>query len=229
MFSEPVVTRGPMDFDNRPRAGCSGDAPCLKDSCPECRLPGQVAAFLVSRPRLQGGFAAQERGWSKFLVGKYLLVFFKIFGWIVSKIIGWKLFSVYICNMSWIDDEKPLLRQETCWRCKWGRGNGTKCSSPGRITHVLCKKRHRWVNNFKACVCEEWESIMPAKLFYREDGIPVRNQTSLDYRTANQWEMIGRYIKEDAEGLEMHPTMNGSKTYTYYLIEDTILDPEIIQ
>ena len=70
VFPEPVVTRGPMDFDNRPRAGCSGDAPCLKDSCPESRLPGQVAAFLVSRPRLQGGFAAKERGWSKFLVGK---------------------------------------------------------------------------------------------------------------------------------------------------------------
>lgn len=131
--------------------------------------------------------------------------------------------------MSWADDDKPLLRQETCWRCKWGRGNGTKCSSPGRITHVLCSKRHRWVNNFKACVCEEWKSIMPAKLYYREDGVPVRNQTSLDYRTANQWEMVGRCIKDDAEGLEMHPTMNGSKTYTYYLIEDTILDSEITQ
>lgn len=63
---------------------------------------------------------------------------------------------------------------------------------------------------------------MPAELYYREDGIPVRNKTSLDYRTENQWNMVGRYIKDGAKGLEMHPTMNGSKTFTYYLIEDTV-------
>lgn len=127
--------------------------------------------------------------------------------------------------MSWADDNKPFLRQETCWRCKSGRGNGTKCSTPGRITHVFCAKRRRWVNNNKACVCEWWDSLMPAELYYREDGIPVRNKTSLDYRTENQWNMVGRYIKDGAKGLEMHPTMNGSKTFTYYLIEDTVEIP----
>lgn len=127
--------------------------------------------------------------------------------------------------MSWADDDKPILRQETCWRCKFGRGNGTKCKRAGMITHVLCKKRHRWVSNYKACVCELWVSIMPAKLYYHEDGIPVRNQTSLDYRTENQWAEVGRCIKDGAKGLEMHPTMNGSKTYVYYLMEDTIEIP----
>lgn len=131
----------------------------------------------------------------------------------------------YICDMSWADDDKPLLRQETCWRCKSGRGNGTKGPSPGRITHVFCTKRHRWVNNYKACVCELWDSFMPAELYYHEDGVPVRNQTSLDYRTENQWNMVGRYIKDGAKGLEMHPTMNGYKTFTYYLIEDTVKIP----
>lgn len=66
---------------------------------------------------------------------------------------------------------------------------------------------------------------MPAKLYYGEDGIPVRNKTSLDYRTENQWSMVGRCIKDGANGLEMHPTMNGSKTCVYYLIEDTVEIP----
>ena len=46
------------------------------------------------------------------------------------------------CNMSWADDDKPFLRQETCWRCEFGRGGQTKCSSPGQITHVFRTKRH---------------------------------------------------------------------------------------
>lgn len=119
----------------------------------------------------------------------------KIWLEIVSAKFGWKRNITYICNMSWADDDKPFLRQETCWRYKSGRGNGTKCSTPGRITHVFCAKRRRWVNNNKACVCELWDSLMPAELYYREDGIPVRNKTSLDYRTENQWNMVGRCIK----------------------------------
>ena len=123
--------------------------------------------------------------------------------------------------MSW-EDNKPFLRQESCWRCKFGHSTGTKCSSPGRITDVFCEKTRRWGKIQQACYCEKWVPNCPPELYYREDGIPVRNKTSLDYRTASQWESVGRYVKYDAEGLEMHPTMNGSKTYTYFLIEDTV-------
>lgn len=128
--------------------------------------------------------------------------------------------------MSW-EDNKPFLRQESCWRCRYGHSGRTKCSSPGLITHVFCDKTRRWVKIQCACYCKKWEPNCPPTLYYREDGIPVRNKTSLDYRTENQWREVGRYIKDGAKGLEMHATMNGSKIFVYYLISETISEEEL--
>lgn len=126
--------------------------------------------------------------------------------------------------MSW-QDEKPLLRHESCWRCKSGHGGETICSSPGRIVKVRCEKTGRMGSINRACYCQKFEPLYKAELYYADDGIPVRNKTSLDYRTENQWWEAGRWLKAAAKGIDMHATMNSSKTFRYYLIDETVEEP----
>lgn len=54
-----------------------------------------------------------------------------------------------------------------------------------------------------------------------DDGIPVRNTTSLLLLTKSQWAELGRSIKADAKGHEMHPSMMARRTYVYYTEEET--------
>lgn len=51
----------------------------------------------MTRPRLQGGFAAKEPGWSKFLVGKSILISFQNF-WLDCFQNYWleKFFYIYL-------------------------------------------------------------------------------------------------------------------------------------
>ena len=126
--------------------------------------------------------------------------------------------------MNW-RDKKPFLRQESCWRCKYGHSTGARGPVPGKITEVYCTRTKRWGSIYRACYCEKWKPNYSAELYCGEDGIPVRNKTSLDYRTKIQWGNVGRVIKDGAVGLDMHPTMLSLKTLTYYLIEDTLEAP----
>lgn len=122
--------------------------------------------------------------------------------------------------MAW-QENRPFLRQESCWRCKFGRSGETECAGPGRIIKVRCEKTHRMGSIKRACYCPMFESVYEAKLFYGEDGIPIRNRTSLDYRTERQWNEVGRIIKKGAKGLDMHVNLMGLKTFRYFLIEET--------
>lgn len=122
--------------------------------------------------------------------------------------------------MDW-QDNKPFLRQESCWRCSFGHGGTTECESPGGIIKVLCDKTHRMVSTKRACYCQMFAPLYPAELHYGKDGIPIRNRTSLDYRTERQWNDVGRQLKENAKGLEMHANGMAIRTYRYYLNEET--------
>lgn len=126
--------------------------------------------------------------------------------------------------MSWQDD-KPFLRQESCWRCAYGHSGETEGKIAGLIERVRCDITHRMGSIDRACYCDKFKPRFAAELYYGEDGIPIRNRTSLDYRTERQWNEVGRRLKDDAVGLDMHSTVMGRKTFRYYLIDETEKDP----
>lgn len=122
--------------------------------------------------------------------------------------------------MSWQDD-RPFLRQESCWRCAYGYSGETDGPVPGKIERVRCDITHRMGSIWRALYCKHFTPRWKPELYYGADGIPIRNKTSLDYRTERQWNDAGRRLKNDAVGLDMHATIMGKITFRYYLVDET--------
>lgn len=108
----------------------------------------------------------------------------------------------------------PYLREDRCSRCFYCSLYNTRSKTNycGRTKRKGSIERAHW--------CEKFKHRNSSGLYYK-DGTPVRSKTRDDYRTENQWLTVGRYIKDGEKGLEMYPTMNTSKTYLHYLIEQT--------
>lgn len=113
---------------------------------------------------------------------------------------------------------KPILRMHTCRSCVF-QG---KTDNPYRHKKCYCEKTKRVGNLTRGYYCEKFKFRQLNK-FLGDDGIPVKNRMSEDYRTANQWTEVGRTIKTDAIGVLMHSNRTSLKVYTYYLIEQTEL------
>ena len=108
----------------------------------------------------------------------------------------------------------PYLREDRCSRCFY-------CSLYNeRSKTYYCGRTKRSGGIDRAHWCEQFKHRNPSGLYYK-DGIPVRSKTRDDYRTENQWLAVGRKVKDGKEGLEMYASMNTSKKYVYYLIEQT--------
>lgn len=112
--------------------------------------------------------------------------------------------------------EHIYLREDTCARCYYcceyePRGKTNRCARTKRSGNI---ERAHW--------CSKFKHRNSSGLYYK-DGVPVRSKTSDDYRTEIQWEKVGRYVKDGEEGIAMYPTMNTSKTYVYYLMEQTFI------
>ena len=128
--------------------------------------------------------------------------------------------------MSW-QDHRPLLRLASCWRCR--NCDDLDDAIVRKTTKGHCIATKRWGSLERACYCTKWNPKDPPDLRHKKNGKPIRNRTSLDYRTENQWWEVGRAVKEDAEGVEMYCTGLGDKTFWYYLIEDTVpVDNEFV-
>lgn len=108
----------------------------------------------------------------------------------------------------------PYLREDRCSRCLY-------CRRYDRLTKTNhCARTKRSGSIERAHWCEEFKHRNSSGSYYK-DGIPVRSKTKDDYRTESQWLTVGRYVKDGEEGVEMFSTMNTSRTYVYYLIEQT--------
>lgn len=110
---------------------------------------------------------------------------------------------------------ETMLRSNTCWQCK--HCEKTDYFKPKKR---FCGVTRRWGNIIKGNWCKKWEyRQLPNPI--ASDGLPIKNRQPLDYRTAEMWNEVGRCIKPDAKGVEMHANRQSMKTYIYYLIEDT--------
>lgn len=111
------------------------------------------------------------------------------------------------------------LRNNSCWQCKHClKGDGDPVT--GRHKRRLCDITKRWgkLDNGQYCLRYEYRQLPNV---VADDGIPVRNRLPEDYRTRKQWEDVGRRVKADAIGVEMHANRHSKKTYIYFLEEDT--------
>lgn len=113
--------------------------------------------------------------------------------------------------------ESMRIRNNTCWQCQHMVTTEEKNYRPEKC---LCKITKRWGKLERGYYCEkyeyrQWHNAVAA------DGIPIKNRQPLDYRTEKQWEDSGRQVIDHAAGVEMHATKSSSKTFIYYLIENT--------
>lgn len=130
-----------------------------------------------------------------------------------EKLEGLDLKQVGVCVLPY--EERPYLREDTCARC-------LHCQDyKARSKNNYCKETKRSGSTSRGHYCEKFKNRNSKKLYYKEDGIPVRSKTSMDYRTEYQWDSVGRKVKDGEEGLEMYASMNTSKKYVYYLIKQT--------
>lgn len=126
--------------------------------------------------------------------------------------LGMNLKQVGVCVLP--RSERPYLREDSCARCH----HCQEYDQHEKTNRCDVSKRHGSI--LRGHYCENFEHRNGSGLFYR-DGVPVRSKTSMDYRTEYQWDSVGRKVKDGEEGLEMYASMNTSKKYVYYLIEQT--------
>lgn len=113
------------------------------------------------------------------------------------------------------------IRNFTCWQCKYRKiATGNKPEPITKPVKCYCDKTKRIGSLKRGYNCNYFE--------YRQlhneiccNGIPYRNRQPLDYRTARQWEEAGRRIKDNAIGKIMYANKHSTKTYSYYLIDET--------
>ena len=112
--------------------------------------------------------------------------------------------------------EKLILRKLTCRSCI----HSSQPDNPYRHKKCFCNKTKRTGNLVRGYYCEKFEFRQLAKPV-GDDGVPVKNRFPQDYRTANQWNEVGRKIINGEVGIEMHPNRTTLRVYTYFLIEQT--------
>jgi len=122
--------------------------------------------------------------------------------------------------------EEVDTRQASCFRCALGKPHKYDERKECDVTCTLDGKTKR---KDTACVCPRFESKDGLQFSYGEDGVPIRNRTSLDIRTKAQWEEVGYRLTEHAKGVGMHPAAEkyrrGMNTVcTYYTVLETV-DP----
>lgn len=112
--------------------------------------------------------------------------------------------------------EKEILRKLTYRSCVYfGHSN-----NPYRPKKCYCNKTKRIGNLIRGYYCEKFEFKQLDKLT-ANDGLPIKNRFSQDYKTVNQWAEVGRIIKTGESGIAMHPNRTTSRIYMYFLIEQT--------
>lgn len=112
--------------------------------------------------------------------------------------------------------EKVILRKLTCRSCVYS-GHP---DNPYRHKKCYCNKTKRTGNLIRGYFCEKFEFKQLDKP-NADDGLPIKNRFPQDYRTAYQWEEVGRIIKAGEIGTAMHPNRTSLKVYTYFLPEQT--------
>lgn len=111
--------------------------------------------------------------------------------------------------------EKEKLRTLTCFRCSH-RG-----ASDGTAKRCFCEVTKRWGDVVRGYYCAKFERLEKSSCDLEFDGFPRRNLQLEDYRTARQWEEAGRGVNQDAKGRRMYANGSSSRTFVYYLPEET--------
>ena len=111
--------------------------------------------------------------------------------------------------------DKEKLRTMTCFRCAH-RG-----IMDGTDKRCFCEVTKRWGDVVRGYYCAKFERLEKSSCDLEFDGFPRRNLQLEDYRTAKQWEDVGRGVNQDAKGRRMYANGSSSRTFVYYLSEET--------
>ena len=111
--------------------------------------------------------------------------------------------------------EKEKLRTLTCFRCAH-RG-----SSDGTAKRCFCEVTKRWGDVVRGYYCAKFERLEKSSCDLELDGFPRRNLLLEDYRTAKQWEDVGRVVNQGAKGRRMYANGSSRRTFVYFLPEET--------
>lgn len=110
---------------------------------------------------------------------------------------------------------KGSARTLTCFRCVH---RGLTTASAKRC---YCELTKRVGNIERGYYCDKFERQETQSCDIEFNGFARRNLQLEDYRTAKQWTDAGRAVNEGAEGRRMYANGTSSKTFVYYLPEET--------